>query len=290
MTGLTYRKIKNQIFLSLFTMLAFTGLFWLLFILWDLIVEGVTHLNLSLFVKDPSPPGFDGGGLRNAFVGHLLVTGGALLIAVPLGVLGGTYISEFGRENKFSHWVKVVSDIMMSVPTIVIGGFVFVLFVKPFSQFNGWAGSFALSIILIPLILRNTAEMLQSVPWQLREAAYALGAPKHSIILKVVYRGAISGVLSGILLALARIVGETAPLLFTAFNSSLFTTDMTDAMPTLTVTIFQYALGPFDEWHSLAWAASLVLVMAILAMTVLARILLSHHLKKHNLLENPILV
>ncbi len=276
--GTRFRTIKNALALVFCSLLAFAGLFWLVFILWDILVQGISYINFDLFFKDPGPPGFVGGGLRNAFIGHFLITGGAMLIGIPIGVLGGTFLAEYGRFTRTGRLISNLSDIMLSVPTLVIGSFVYILFVRPFSQYNGWAGSLALAIILIPVVLRTTEDMMRAIPWHLREAAFALGATYHSIIMKIVYRGAVSGILTGIMLSVARIAGEAAPLLFTAFNSSFFTTDMNNAMPSLTVTIFQYALGPFDEKHGIAWAASFVIVCSFLLITILARIIMSYRL------------
>ncbi len=280
MTELNVRKIKNKLALLLCSVLAFTGLFWLIFILWDVLEQGMSYLNLDLFFRDPGPPGFQEGGLRNAFFGHFLITGGAMLIGIPIGILGGTFLSEYGRFTRIGRLISNISDIMLSVPTLVIGAFVYILFVKPFTQFSGWAGSLALAIILIPFVLRTTEDMMRQVPWRLREAAFALGASYQSIIVKIVYKGALSGILTGVMLSVARIAGEAAPLLFTAFNSSFFTSDMNKAMPSLTVTMFQYALGPFDEKHGVAWAASFVIACSFLVITILARILMSYRLNK----------
>ena len=278
MIGNRIRKIKNTSALVLCSILASAGLFWLMFILWDILVQGISYINFDLFFNDPAPPGEGGGGLRNAFFGHFLITGGALAIGIPVGVLGGTFLAEYGRFTRIGRLISNLSDIMLSVPTLVIGSFVYILFVRPFSHYNGWAGSLALAIILIPVVLRTTEDMMRQIPWHLREAAFALGATYHSIIMKIVYKGAISGILTGIMLSVARIAGEAAPLLFTAFNSSFFTTDMNNAMPSLTVTIFQYALGPFDEKHGIAWAASFVIVCSFLIITIIARIIMSHRL------------
>jgi phosphate transport system permease protein len=220
------------------------------------------------------PPGFEGGGLRNAFVGQMLITLVAMVIGIPVGVLGGTFLSEYGRHTKMGRFISTLSDIMVSVPSIVIGTFVYAIMVKPIGHFNGWAGGVALAIIMIPVVIRTTEDMMALVPWSLREAAFALGAPYYKVITQVVYRGAATGIFTGILLSIARVAGETAPLLFTSFNNSFFTTNLNDSTPSLTVTIFQYAMGPYDDWHGMAWAAALVITAAILLVTITGRLLI----------------
>jgi phosphate transport system permease protein len=274
MNRVKIRKIENIIALTLSTLAASFGLFWLIFILGDVLIEGAGALNINLFLNDPAPPGIEGGGLRNAFVGQLMITFFATLIGVPVGVLGGTFLAEYARGRKIARTISVFSDIMVSVPTIVIGTFIYAVLVKPFGHFNGWAGAVALAIIMIPVVLRTTEDMLTLVPWTLREAAFALGAPYYKVIIQIVYRGAATGILTGILLSIARVAGETAPLLFTSFNNSYFSTNMKEPVASLTVTIFQYAMGPYDSWHAQAWAASLVITIFILMITVLGRIII----------------
>jgi phosphate transport system permease protein len=238
------------------------------------LVHGIKALNLSLFINDPVPPGVDGGGLRNAFTGQLIITLCATLIGVPVGVLGGTFLAEYARGRKIARIISILSDIMVSVPSIVIGTFIYAILVKPVGHFNGWAGAVALAIIMIPVVLRTTEDMLSLVSWTLREAAFALGAPYYKVILQVVYRGAATGILTGILLSIARVAGETAPLLFTAFNNSFFTLDMSQPMSSLTVTIFQYAMGPYENWHAQAWAAAFVITIFVLILTILGRLII----------------
>jgi len=274
MNPLTKRKIQNKVALSLSTLAAAIGLFWLFFILWDVFRHGMSFITLDLFTKDPVPPGFEGGGLRNAFVGQILITLVAMVIGIPIGVLGGTFLSEYGRHSKLGRFVSTLSDIMVSIPSIVIGTFVYAIMVKPIGHFNGWAGGMALAIIMIPVVIRTTEDMMSLVPWSLREAAFALGAPYYKVITQVVYRGAATGIFTGILLSIARVGGETAPLLFTSFNNSFFTTNLNDSTPSLTVTIFQYAMGPYDDWHGMAWAAALVITAAILLVTIAGRLLI----------------
>ncbi|RLE17364.1 MAG: phosphate ABC transporter permease PtsA [Acidobacteria bacterium] len=274
MNILTKRKIQNKMALSLSVLAAAIGLFWLFFILWDIFRHGMSFITMDLFTKDPMPPGFKGGGLRNAFVGQMLITLVAMVIGIPFGILGGTFLSEYGRHSRLGRFISTLSDIMVSVPSIVIGTFVYAIMVRPIGHFNGWAGGVALAIIMIPVVIRTTEDMMSLVPWSLREAAFALGAPYYKVITQVVYRGAATGIFTGILLSIARVAGETAPLLFTSFNNSFFTTNLNESTPSLTVTIFQYAMGPYDDWHGMAWAAALVITVAILLVTVAGRLLI----------------
>ena len=237
-------------------------------------MHGMQALNLTLFINDPAPAGVEGGGLRNAFVGQLMITFCASLIGVPIGVLGGTFLAEYARGRKIARIISILSDIVVSVPSIVIGTFIYAILVKPVGHFNGWAGAVALAIIMIPVVLRTTEDMLSLVPWELREAAFALGAPYYKVIIQVVYRGAATGILTGILLSIARVAGETAPLLFTSFNNSFFSLDMNHPMSSLTATIFQYAMGPYKTWHAQAWAASFVITVFILILTILGRLII----------------
>lgn len=268
------RKLESLAALSLCTFAAFFGLFWLIFILGDVLVNGIGALNLSLFMNDPAPLGVEGGGLRNAFVGHLVIIFFATLLGVPIGILGGTFLAEYARGRTISRMVSMLSDIMVSVPSIVVGAFIYALLVKPLGHFSGWAGTAALAVIMIPVVLRTTEDMLTLVPWTLREAAFALGAPYYKVIIQIVYRGAASGILTGILLAIARIVGETAPLLFTSFNNAFFSLNMKEPIASLTVTIFQYAMGPYDIWHKQAWAASFIITLFVLILTIFGRMII----------------
>jgi len=274
MTREQIRKIEGVAALSLSTLAALLGLFWLVFILGDVLVHGIKALNLGLFVNDPSPPGVAGGGLRNAFVGQLLITLSATLIGVPVGVLGGTFLAEYAHGRKIARLISILADIMVSVPSIVIGTFIYAVLVKPSGHFSGWAGAVALSIIMIPVVLRTTENMLSLVPWTVREAAFALGAPYYKVITQVVYRGAATGILTGILLSIARVAGETAPLLFTSFNNSFFSLNMNQPVSSLTVAIFQYAMGPYDDWHAQAWAAAFVITVFILMLTIMGRLII----------------
>ncbi len=274
MTEIDKRKIINFVALSFSCAAAALGLFWLIFILADVLRHGIAYITPALFLNEATPPGMAGGGLKHAFIGQLLITFFAVLIGVPLGILGGTYLAEYGRHHLIGRFISTLSDIMISVPSIVIGTFVYAIFVKPLGHFSGYAGSLALAIIMIPVVLRTTEEMISLVPWEIREAAFALGAPYYKVILQIVYRGAATGIFTGILLAIARIAGETAPLLFTSFNNMFLTTNMNEPMPSLTVTIYQYAMGPYDDWHEMAWAASFVITLFILGLTILGRLII----------------
>lgn len=274
MTRQQRRKVEGFIALLLSTLAAFLGLFWLFFILGDVLVHGVKALRPELFTHNPVPPGMEGGGLKNAFVGQLLLTVYASLIGVPVGVLGGTFLAEYARGKKIAQFISILSDIMVSVPSIVVGTFIYAVLVKPVGHFNGWAGAVALAIIMIPVVLRTTEDMLSLVPWTLREAAFALGAPYYKVITQVVYRGAATGILTGVLLSIARVAGETAPLLFTSFNNFFYSTDMSQSVSSLTVTIFQYAMGPYESWHAQAWAASFIITLFILLLTVIGRLII----------------
>lgn len=274
------RVIQSHIAFILSTFTAMFGIFWLVFIIGDVLIHGIGALNIDLFIKDPAPAGVEGGGLRNAFVGHLMITLFATLIGVPIGVLGGTFLAEYARGRKIARFISILSDIMVSVPAIVVGTFVYAIIVKPVGHFSGWAGAVALAMIMIPVVLRTTEDMLSLVSWTVREAAFALGAPYYKVIIQVVYRGAATGILTGILLSIARVTGEAAPLLFTAFNNSFFSINMNEPIASLTVSIFQYAMGPYDSWHKQAWAASLMITVFILIITILGRLIIKWRYKK----------
>mgnify|MGYP001123549334 FL=1 len=274
MTATQKRIIMNRValtFSTLSTLIALAFLFWILAIL---VMKGVDALNWNIFIYEGSPPGYEDSGLKHALVGQLILVGLATLIGVPLGIMAGTYLSEYGKNSKLAHTIRDISDIMMSAPSIVIGAFVYAVVVMPMGHFSAWAGAIALGIIMIPIILRTTDDMLQLVPGTLREAAFALGAPKYKVIMDVVYRGAKAGILTGVLLGIARVAGETAPLLFTSFNDNFFTTDLNEAMPSLTVTMFNYAISPYEDWQQLGWAAAFILSMFILGLNIVGRLIL----------------
>ncbi|HLD22310.1 MAG TPA: phosphate ABC transporter permease PstA [Sulfuricurvum sp.] len=274
MSPVQKRILINKVALGFSTLSAVIALGFLFWILGVLMMKGIDALNWNIFVYEGSPPGYEDSGLKHALVGQLILVGLATLIGVPLGIMAGTYLSEYGKNSRLAHTIRDISDIMMSAPSIVIGAFVYAIIVMPMGHFSAWAGAIALAIIMIPIILRTTDDMLQLVPGTLREAAFALGAPKYKVIIDIVYRGAKAGILTGVLLGVARVAGETAPLLFTSFNDNFFTTDLNEAMPSLTVTMFNYAISPYDDWQQLGWAAAFILSMFILGLNIIGRLIL----------------
>jgi phosphate transport system permease protein len=272
MTHTQKRIILNKIVMALSTLSAMIGISFLFWILYILVANGVDALSWSIFTEEGAPPGMDEGGLKHALIGQLMIVGAATLVGVPLGILAGTYLSEYAQKSKLAETIRDISDIMMSAPSIVIGAFVYAVVVTPMGHFSGWAGSIALTIIMLPIILRTTDDMLQLVPSTLREAAFALGAPKYKVIIQVVYRGAKAGILTGILLGVARVAGETAPLLFTSFNDNFLNTDMMEPMASLTVTMYNYAMSPYEDWQKLGWAAAFILSMFILSLNIIGRL------------------
>ena len=274
MSPVQKRILINKVALGFSTLSAVIALGFLFWILGVLMMKGIDALNWNIFVYEGSPPGYEDSGLKHALVGQLILVGLATLIGVPLGIMAGTYLSEYGKNSRLAHTIRDISDIMMSAPSIVIGAFVYAIIVMPMGHFSAWAGAIALAIIMIPIILRTTDDMLQLVPGTLREAAFALGAPKYKVIIDIVYRGAKAGILTGVLLGVARVAGETAPLLFTSFNDNFFTTDLNEAMPSLTVTMFNYAISPYDDWQQLGWAAAFILSMFILGLNIVGRLIL----------------
>jgi len=274
------RKVVNGIVLLLSTLAALFGIMWLFWILGTLIYKGFSALSFEVFIGDPPSPGDETGGLKHAIVGQLLIVLTATVIGIPLGVLAGTYLSEYGRNSKLANFIRDMSDVMMSVPSIVIGTFIYAILVKPIGHFMGIAGALSLAIMMIPIVLRTTDDMLRMVPPELREAAYALGATKFKVIKDVVYRSAITGIVTGVILAVARIGGETAPLLFTSFNNNFFTLDMTQPMASLTVTMYDYAMSPYKYWQELAWAAAIILTVGVLGANILGRLIAHYGFKK----------
>ena len=249
------------------------GLLALMWILWTLFYNGFSALSWDFFTQDTPAPGSEGGGLRNAIVGSLIIVVVTTLVSTPVGILAGIYLAEFGATSKFAAATRFVTDIMLSAPSIVIGLFVYALMVATLGGFSGWAGSVALSLIAIPVVVRTTENMLLLVPSSLREAAFAVGAPRWQVSLKVTLRAVKAGVVTGILLAIARVTGETAPLLFTALNNQFFSTDMSQPMGNLPVVIFQFAMSPYDNWVSLAWGGALLIALFVLGINILARVM-----------------
>ena len=266
------RKRTNKIGLALSMSAMGLGMLFLSWILGILLFKGFSAIDLSLFTASTPAPGSEGGGLANAIVGSLMLVGCCTLISTPIGVLAGLYLSEYGDRSRIAAVTRFVTDIMLSAPSIVIGLFVYALVVAQFKHFSGWAGTVALALIAIPVVLRTTENMLRLVPGSLREAAYALGAPKWKVAFMITLRAAQSGVMTGILLALARVSGETAPLLFTALNNQFFSTNMNAPMANLPVVIFQFAMSPYDNWVDLAWGGALLITFAVLGLNILARV------------------
>ncbi|HBG46781.1 MAG TPA: phosphate ABC transporter permease PtsA [Deltaproteobacteria bacterium] len=267
------RKTANYAALTVSLLSAVFGIFFLFWILKDVFVFGFKAINLDFFTELPAPPGMEGGGLANAIFGTVLITFIATAIGVPAGILAGTYLSEYGRKSRMASVVRFTSDILVSAPSIVIGVFVYALLVKPLGGFSAIAGAVALSIIMLPVVIRTAEEMLKLVPDATREAALALGAPHWKVTVQVVYRGAIRGIVTGVMLAVARVSGETAPLLFTSFNNSFWNFNLSEPTATLTVTIFNYAMGPYDDWHQKAWGAALLITAMVLLVTIFSRII-----------------
>jgi phosphate transport system permease protein len=266
------RKRTNKIGLILSTVAMVLGMVFLLWILSILFINGFSSINLDVFLHSTPAPGSEGGGLANAIVGSLMIVASCTLISTPIGVLAGLYLSEYGDRSKVASVTRFVTDIMLSAPSIVIGLFVYALVVAQVRHFSGWAGTIALALIAIPVVVRTTENMLRLVPGSLREAAYALGTPKWKVAFMITLRAAQSGVITGILLALARVSGETAPLLFTALNNQFFSTNMNAPMANLPVVIFQFAMSPYDNWVDLAWCGALLITFAVLGLNILARV------------------
>lgn len=269
-----YRKriLVNRIGITLSMLAMCLGLFVLLWILAVLFKNGFQALDLNLFTQSTPAPGSEGGGLANAIVGSLMLVGFATLVSTPIGILAGIYLAEFGDTSKTAEITRFMTDIMLSAPSIVLGLFVYAILVAQVKHFSGYAGTIALSLIAIPVVLRTTENMLRLVPGSLREAAFALGAPRWKVTTQVTLRAAKSGVITGVLLALARISGETAPLLFTALNNQFFSLNMNGPMSNLPVVIFQFAMSPYDNWVRLAWGGALLITLTVLVLNILARV------------------
>jgi phosphate transport system permease protein len=268
------RRRKNSITMALSLAATLFGLGWLVLILGTLLWEGFSGLSLRVFTEMTPPPG-SAGGLLNAIVGSLMLTGLAVLIGTPIGILAGTYMAEYGRHDKLTTIVRFINDILLSAPSIVIGLFIYEVMVYPMGHFSGWAGAVALSVIVIPVVVRTTEDMLMLVPDTLREAAASIGLPRSLMIIRIAYRAAKAGMITGVLLAVARISGETAPLLFTALNNQFWSTNMNAPVASLPVVIFQFALSPYKDWQALAWTGALIITLAVLALSITARALSS---------------
>ncbi|MDQ3288496.1 MAG: phosphate ABC transporter permease PstA [Pseudomonadota bacterium] len=264
------RRAKNLIVQALAILATVFGLFWLVWIIWTTVTKGLGSLNLELFTQMTPPPG-DSGGMLNAFFGSAVLSLLGIVIGAPVGVLAGTFLAEFSRQSRLADTVRFVNDILLSAPSIVLGLFVYTLVVAQMGHFSALAGGIALAFIVLPVVVRTTDEMLRLVPSQMREAALSLGVPQWKVTVQVLYRASLPGIVTGILLALARISGETAPLLFTVLNNQYWTTNVMAPMANVPVVIFQYAMSPYENWHSLAWAGAFILTMFVLAISLLAR-------------------
>ncbi|MDX8518664.1 phosphate ABC transporter permease PstA [Mesorhizobium dulcispinae] len=264
------RKRKNAVMMALCVIAAGIGLAWLALILGALIYKGLSGVSLAVFTEMTPPPG-DAGGLLNAIYGSIVMTIIGIVVGTPIGVLAGTYMAEYGRFSRLTTVVRFINDILLSAPSIIVGLFVYELLVRPMGHFSAIAGAVALSILVIPVVVRTTEDMLNLVPNALREAGTAIGAPRWVVIRSVAYRAALSGIVTGILLAIARISGETAPLLFTALNNQFWSSNLNAPMASLPVTIFQFALSPYEEWQQLAWTGALIITFTVLGLSIFAR-------------------
>jgi len=264
------RLNKNRLWLGLSMGAAGFGLLWLVLILGTLVWNGVSGLSVSVFTQMTPPPG-SAGGLLNPIAGSLIMTVLAVLIGTPIGVLAGTYMAEYGRYAKLTFIVRFINDILLSAPSIIVGLFIYEILVVPMGHFSGFAGAVALAVIVIPVVVRTTEDMLLLVPNTMREAAAALGAPRWFLVSRVIYRAARAGIITGVLLSVARISGETAPLLFTALNNQFWSVNLNAPMPSLPVVIFQFALSPYEDWQRLAWTGALIITVAVLSLSILAR-------------------
>ena len=276
----TRRRIVNAIGLVISMLAMAFGLFWLCWILWTLLEHGLPALTPLVFSQMTPPPG-SSGGLLNAIVGSLAMTLVGTLICTPIGILAGTYLAEFGQRGWLAPITRFINDVLLSAPSIVIGLFVYEVYVIRVKHFSGWAGALALSIIVIPIVIRTTENMLRLVPTTLREAAAALGAPQWKIINFITLRAARAGIITGVMLAIARISGETAPLLFTALNNQFWSSDMDQPMANLPVVIFQFAMSPYEDWQQLAWAGALLITLSVLTLNILARVLFRQKSASH---------
>jgi len=270
------RRARNLIAQTLAVIATVFGLFWLVWIMWTTLTKGLGALNLALFTQMTPPPG-DTGGMLNAFFGSAVMSLLGIVIGAPIGVLAGTFLAEYSQKSWLGETVRFVNDILLSAPSIVLGLFVYTLVVAQMGHFSALAGGIALAFIVLPVVVRTTDEMLQLVPSQMREAALSLGVPQWKVTMQVLYRSALPGIVTGILLALARISGETAPLLFTALNNQYWTTDILAPMANVPVVIFQYAMSPYESWQTLAWAGAFMLTVFVLCISLIARAIVLRH-------------
>lgn len=273
------RRIVDIVAFVLATAATFFGLVWLVWILFTTFVRGAKAITPDLFTKMTPPPGTEGG-LLNAFYGSAVMILVAVVIGTPIGLAAGTYLAEHGRHSKLAATVRFINDILLSAPSIVIGLFVYELAVRPAGHFSGWAGALALAIILLPIVVRTSEESLRLVPNQMREAAFALGLPRWKVTMQIIFKAALTGLVTGTLLAVARISGETAPLLFTSLNNQFWSTDLSQPMANVPVILFQYAMSAYDNWNELAWAGALILTVFVLALNLGVRLLANKVLKR----------
>lgn len=269
----SWRSTKNKIALTLSLLTMAFGLFWLVWILFTTVTRGVDGLSWSLFTESTPPPNTAGGGLANALAGSGLLIFWSTFFGTPLGIMAGIYLAEYGRKSALSEVIRFINDILLSAPSIVVGLFVYTLVVSQMQHFSGWAGVIALALLQVPIVIRTTENMLRLVPDSMREAAYALGTPKWKMISVITLKASVSGIITGVLLAIARIAGETAPLLFTALSNQFWSTDMMQPLANLPVTIFKFAMSPFAEWQSLAWAGVLIITLCVLLLNIVARVI-----------------
>jgi phosphate transport system permease protein len=273
------RRVTNVVVLSLSLLATVIGLFWLTAILWTLLANGLSAISLDLFTQNTPPPGSKGG-LLNAIYGSVIMTAIAAAIGTPVGILAGTFLAEYSRGSRIAPIVRFINDILLSAPSIIVGLFVYEVMVIRMGHFSAWAGAMALAIIVVPVVLRTTEDMLRLVPNALREAAAALGTPQWQIVTRICYRAALQGFVTGVMLAVARVSGETAPLLFTALNNQFWSTNLDAPMANLPVVIFQFALSPYTDWQSLAWGGALLISAVILLLNITARLVTSGHREK----------
>lgn len=282
-SGLLYmrRAITNRLAMVLAVAAAVFGLFWLVWILWVTVSKGVANLNIDLFTM-MTPPPEERGGLLNAFAGSAIISLLAIAMGTPLGIAAGTYLAEYGNHRKLGTVIRFVNDILLSAPSIVLGLFVSTMVVAQFGHFSAISGAIVLAFIALPVVVRTTDEMLRLVPSAMREAALSLGIPQWKVTVQVLYRSALPGIVTGVMLALARILGETAPLLFTAFNSSYWSTDLGQPMANVPMVLFQFAMSPYESWNSLAWAGAFVVTMFVLLLGIAARAILLRNKVRHD--------
>lgn len=269
------RRFKNRIAIVISMIAVIFGLVWLAWILYSTFTKGMGGLSWNVFTEMTPPPNTEGGGLANAMMGSFLLIIIATFIGTPLGILSGIYLAEYGRKNLLASVIRFINDVLLSAPSIIIGLFVYMVMIVPMGHFSGWAGIVALALIQLPIIVRTTENMLLLVSNNLREAAYALGTPRWRMILSITLKASVSGIVTGVLLAIARIAGETAPLLFTALSNQFWSTDLNAPIANLPVTIFKFAMSPFQEWQELAWAGVLLITLFVLFLNILARVLFS---------------